>query len=111
MSWQNRLQTTVALSSLIAKYNMDATTVTQKLANSSTLTAWLESGGSLHLCEQQITLQIISVLARKEFTCNDVSIGVIKLEFVATQDQLADAMTKPLLFAQHNRICINFYLC
>ena len=51
------------------------------------------------------------ISTRKEFTRDHVKKGDIKLEFVATQDQLADAMTKPLQFAQHNYNCFNFYIC
>ena len=44
------------------------------------------------------------ISTRKEFTRDYVTKGGIKLEFVAIQDQLADAMTKPLQFSQHNYI-------
>ena len=48
---------------------------------------------------------------RVEFTRDHVTKGDIKLEFVTTQEQLADAMTKPLLYAQHSCVCFNHYIC
>ena len=48
---------------------------------------------------------------RVEFTRDHVTKGDIKLEFVTTQEQLADAMTKPLLYAQHSRVCFNHHIC
>jgi hypothetical protein len=44
---------------------------------------------------------------RVEFIWDHITMGDIKLEFVTTQEQLADAMTKPLLYAQHSHVCIN----
>jgi hypothetical protein len=48
---------------------------------------------------------------RVEFTRDHITKGDIKLEFVTTQEQLADAMTKPLLYAQHSHVCINHDTC
>ena len=102
VSWQSRLQTSVALSSMEAEY-MATTAATQEALWQTRLLQQLGMRVTLpvvlfednksailfsdHPGDHRTTKHIIT---RKEFTRDHVKKGDIKLEFVATQDQLAD---------------------
>ena len=123
MSWQSRMQTSVALSSMEAEY-MATTAATQKALWQSRLLQQLGMHITLpivifednkaailfsdHPGDHRTTKHINTLV---EFTRDHVNKGDVKLEFVTTQEQLADAMTKPLLYAQHSRVCFNYYIC
>ena len=122
VSWQSRMQTSVALSSMEAEY-MAASAATQEALWQARLlqqlgmriqlpiTLYEDNKSAImfadHPGDHRTTKHIDT---RKKFAREAQNNGDIKLEYIPTADQLADGMTKALPTATFQLICLNNYL-
>ena len=122
VSWQSRMQTSVALSSMEAEY-MAASAATQEALWQTRLlqqlgmrlelpiTLYEDNKSAIlfsdHHGDHRTTKHIDT---RKEFARDAVTKGLIKLVYVPTAEQLADGMTKALPNQLFQTICLNNYL-
>ena len=122
VSWQSRMQTSVALSSMEAEY-MAASAATQEALWQTRLlqqlgmrielpiTLYEDNKSAIlfsdHPGDHRTTKHIDT---RKEFARDAVTKGLIKLVYVPTAEQLADGMTKALPTQLFQTICLNNYL-
>lgn len=116
VSWQSKKQPTVALSSVEAEY-MAATQATKEalwwrkflqgvgIQVHPTTVIHSDSQGSIALSknpEHHARSKHIDI--RHHFVREQVVSGTISLQYVPTEDMLADVMTKPLSRDQHNKL-------
>ena len=122
VSWQSRMQSSVALSSMKAEY-MAASAATQEALWQTRLlqqlgmrlelpiTLYEDNKSAIlfsdHPGDHRTTKHIDT---RKEFARDAVNKGLIKLVYVPTAEQLADGMTKALPNQLFQTICLNNYL-
>ena len=122
VSWQSRMQTSVALSSMEAEY-MAASAATQEAMWQARL---LEQMGMrvdlpIKLYEDNKSAIMFTdhpgdhrntkhIDTRKEFARDAQTKGITELVFVPTEEQLADGMTKALPYPTFQSICLNNYL-
>ena len=110
VSWQSRMQTSVALSSMEAEY-MAASAATQEAMWQARL---LEQMGMridlpIKLYEDNKST-ILFTDHRIEFARGAQNLGIIEMVFVPTAEQLADGMTKALPYPTFLAISLNNYL-
>jgi hypothetical protein len=122
VSWQSRMQTSVALSSMEAEY-MAASAATQEAMWQARL---LEQMGMridlpIKLYEDNKSTILFTdhpgdhrttkhIDTRKEFARDAQNLGIIEMVFVPTAEQLADGMTKALPYPTFLAISLNNYL-
>ena len=114
VSWQNRLQSSVGLSSMEAKY-MAASAVTQEAMWLNRLLQQLgfKTPRPTKIYEDNKAAILFSDHPgdhRRSKHIDTVLHGDIILEYIPTAEQLADGLTKPLTGAQHQVICLDNYL-
>lgn len=116
MSWQSKKQPTVALSSVEAEY-MAATQATREamwwrkllhelgIQSYPTTTIYSDSQGSIALSknpEHHGRSKHIDI--RHHFVREQVVAGVVALQYVPTEEMMADVMTKPLSRDKHVKL-------
>ena len=122
ISWQSRLQTSVALSSTEAEY-MAASAATQEAMWQARLLEQLGMRVELPIVLYEDNKSAIMfadhpgdhrttkhIDTRKKFAREAQINGITKLVYVPTAEQLADGMTKALPFALFQSICLDHYL-
>jgi len=115
VSWASKKQTTVALSSAEAEYMAAGAAVQEMLWVRSLLRemGFEQDGASVLLCDNQAAMAMAAndvhhartkhIDIRHHFIREHVAAGTVRLEYVASADQQADILTKPLgrvLFAK-----------
>jgi hypothetical protein len=122
VSWQSRMQTTVALSSMEAEY-MAASAATQEALWQARLLQQLGMRIELPIILYEDNKSAIMfadhpgdhrttkhIDTKTNFAREAQTNGYIKLVYVPTAEQLADGMTKALPFALFQSICLDHYL-
>ena len=122
VSWQSRLQPSIAMSSMEAEY-MAASGATQEAMGLNQLLQQLgfkrprttkiyedNKAAILFLDNPGDHRRSKHIDTWRYFVCDAVLNGDILLEYIPTAEQLADRLTKPLSGAQHQVICLDNYL-
>jgi hypothetical protein len=122
VSWQSRMQTTVALSSMEAEYMTASAAIQEALWQARLLlqlgmrvdlpiTLYENNKSAIvfadHLGDHRTTKHIDT---KVNFVREAQTNGFIKLVYVPTAGQLADGMTKALPFLLIQSICLDHYL-
>ena len=122
VSWQSRMQTSVALSSMEAEY-MAASAASQEALwlNRLLIQLGFKTPRPTILYEDNKAAILFSdhpgdhrrskhIDTRRYFVRDAVLNGDISLVYIPTAEQLADGLTKPLSNATHQVICLDNYL-
>jgi len=106
ISWGSRLQKVIAQSSaeaeLISAFNASTLTVYHRsfleelgLAQSGATTIWEDNQATIQMSKNPVNHQRCRHIALKYFYIRDlVETGIVKLEYIRTEHQLADIFTK-----------------
>jgi hypothetical protein len=122
VSWQSRMQTSVALSSMEAEY-VAASAVTQEAMWQARLLQQMgmridlpikfykdNKSAIMFTNHPGDRLPFKHIDTRKEFACDAQNEGIIEMVFALTAEQLADGMTKALPYPTFLAISLNNYL-
>ena len=122
VSWQSRMQTTVALSSMEAEY-MAASAATQEALWQVRLLQQLGMRVDLPITQYEVNKSAMMfddhpgdhrttkhIDTKVNFAREAQTNGFIKLVYVPAAKQLADSMTKALPFLLFQSICLDHYL-
>jgi hypothetical protein len=108
ISWQSRKQSSIALSTTEAEYIVVCSTSCEAIWLRKLLTGLfdLEMETTTILCDKQIFIKITKnhvfhdksnhIEIRYHYICDMVQIGAINLQYVSTDEQVVDVLTKPL---------------
>jgi hypothetical protein len=108
VSWASKKQTTIALSSAEVEYMAAGAAVQEILWLRSLLSelGWRQEAATVLLCDNQAAIALASddvhhartkhIDVRHHFIREHVAAGAVKLEWVPTEEQQADILTKPL---------------
>ena len=108
MSWASRKQQTRARSSTKAEYRAIAATTAELLwlrnvlielghYSSQTLIVYSDNAGATYVCANPVFHSKMKHLALEyHFVHEHVQKGLLRVSYISAQDQLADALTKPL---------------
>lgn len=107
VSWSSKKQTTVATSSSEAEYIALSSAVSEavwlsgilddlKLKNSSPVTIYEDNQGCIGMAKNCESKRSKHIDVKHHFVRDHISNGNVRIEYVRTEDQLADLFTKPM---------------